>query len=514
MKRGIIAWIFTAAMLLPACVDLTSSVSVEVDSSSASGNSVDMGKRDCEHTDDNNDGNCDICAKNVLVTLDFYVINDLHGKFDDTEAQIGVDELSTYLKTAKENNPYTFLLSSGDMWQGSAESNITKGTLMTEWMNEMNFISMTLGNHEFDWGTSYIQTNAELAEFPFLGINIFDKTTNERADYCHPSIVVEQGELKVGVIGAIGNCLSSISGEHSQSLDFKTGTELTNLVKTEATRLRNEEGVDFVVYSLHENYMEEYATILSCGYVDLVFEGHSHQSYVKLDSYGVYHLQAGGDNEKGISHAKVRLNTANEDYTVQGEVISPSVYQNLADDPVVENLLDKYEEQIAPVYEPLGQNACKRQSSEILALCAKLYYETGVEKWGETYDIFLGGGYMSARAPYYFPAGTLNYADLMNVLPFDNQLVLCSIKGSDLKTRFLETDNERYYIYCGQYGESNREDVEDDEIYYLITDTYSSTYAPNNLTEIERYTEKTAQGEYFFARDLLAEYIKEGKWSS
>ena len=69
------------------------------------------------HTDENDDGTCDQCNISVLVNFDIYVVNDLHGKFADSDNQPGVDELSTYLRGAQFSNENTILLSSGDMWQ-------------------------------------------------------------------------------------------------------------------------------------------------------------------------------------------------------------------------------------------------------------------------------------------------------------------------------------------------------------------------------------------------------------
>ena len=115
---------------------------------------------------------------------------------------------------------------------------------------------------------------------------------------------------------------------------------------------------------------------------------------------------------------------------------------------------------------------------------------------------------MSAREPGYLHTGTIKYADLQSIFPFDNQLVLCSIKGRDLVSRFLETSNSSYFIFCGSYGNSIRGDIDPDGTYYLVTDTYSSGYAPNRLTEIARYDEDV------FARDLLADYIREGNFDT
>ena len=151
----------------------------------------DVGDGCGEHTDENSDGVCDECENSVMRNLDIFAINDLHGKVLDGNGHIGVDELTTYFKQTKAQNPDTIFLSSGDMWQGADLSNLTKGMLVTDWMNELGFASMTLGNHEYDWGEADIQTNADAANFPFLGINIHKNSTNERVDYCDASVLYE-----------------------------------------------------------------------------------------------------------------------------------------------------------------------------------------------------------------------------------------------------------------------------------------------------------------------------------
>ena len=470
------------------------------------------------HTDEDNDGSCDDCGISVIITFDFYALNDLHGKFDDTDSQDGVDELSTYLANAYNTDDNVILLSSGDMWQGSFESNSTKGLIITDWMNELDFVSMTLGNHEYDWGEESIKANVALAEFPFLAINIYERDTNERVDYVKSSVLVERGGMKIGIIGAIGDCYSSISGDKVEEVYFKTGAALTELVKAESEKLRAE-GADYIVYSIHGGFgsnssasmvqtssLRGYydASLSRDGYVDLVFEGHTHRSYAFEDEYGVPHLQNGGDNS-GISHVEVRLNYANGyDRVSVSEIIKPSRYANLEDHPIVDELLQKYADQVDAGKLVLGQNSRLRNSTELKGLVADLYYEAGIERWGDKYDIALGGGFISVRSPYDLAAGEVKYSDLNSLLPFDNQLVLCSIKGRDLKNKFFETNNSNYYIAYGDYGASIRNNIDYNATYYIITDTYCSSYAYNNLTVVDYYDAGV------YARDLIADYIRAG----
>ncbi|MBQ7316509.1 MAG: bifunctional metallophosphatase/5'-nucleotidase [Clostridia bacterium] len=479
---------------------------------------------DDAHTDEGNDGYCDTCNEYVIVTLDFYALNDLHGKLADGENHIGLDEMSTYLKAARAADEYSFLLSAGDMWQGSPESNNTNGLIITDWMGQMNFDAMVLGNHEYDWGEDAIKENESFADFPFLAINIYERADNTPVDYCQPSVLIDKGKVQVGIIGAMGDCYSSISGDKTEDIYFITGSQLTSLVKAESERLRNQ-GADIIVYVIHDGYGKSsygaatsvsstalssyYDTALSDGYVDLVFEGHTHQRYVLRDTYGVHHLQAGGDN-KGLSHAEIQLNIANGyQHLNTAEYVEAGKYASQDKDPVVDELLEKYHDQISNALRTVGYNAKHRNSTYLRNLIAELYYNAGVEAWNDAYDIVLGGGFISVRSPYELSVGEVSYGTLQSIFPFDNDLVLCSIKGRDLLSRFINTTNDNYYVNYGREYESDIiSRIDPNGTYYIVTDTYCSSYAPNRLTVVERYTPG------IYARDLLADYIANGGLAS
>lgn len=477
---------------------------------------------DVQHADKDDNGLCDDCGQSVIIILDMFAINDLHGKIFDSASQAGVDEMTTYIKNAYKNEDHVIVLSSGDMWQGSSESNLTKGLIVTEWMNELDFVSMTIGNHEFDWGEQYISANAAIAEFPFLAINIFDKDTNALAEYCTPSVIVERGGAKIGIIGAIGDCYSSISGEFSDGFYFKVGSDLTALVKAESEKLR-EAGADFIIYSLHGGYgssksgvgtitdsqlYDYYQPVLSEGYVDIVFEGHTHRSYVLIDGDGVYHMQNGGDNS-GISQAEAKINFANgNSMIITAEYVPASVYNSLPDDPIVDKLTEKYAEQLADASRVLGMNDSYRDGDELRQIMSSLYLNAGLEAFGDEYDIVLGGGFFSVRSPGYLSAGQVTFSQIQMIFPFENTLVLCSIKGSDLLKKFINTTNSNYFITLSDYGNSIINNIDPNGTYYVITDTYSSNYASNRLTEIKRYTEGV------FSFHLMADYIEAGGMTS
>ena len=466
------------------------------------------------HVDTDNNGKCDTCDISVIVVIDFYAINDLHGKMSDTESQPGVDELTTYLKNANATDDYAIVLANGDMWQGTSESNLTRGKMMTEWLNAIGAVSMTIGNHDFDWSSEYISQNLAVADFPFLAINIYETATGARAPYATPSVTVSCGGAKIGIIGAIGDCYSSISPDKCTDVEFKVGSALSALVRAESERLRAE-GCDFIVFAVHDGVSQSgtgtipsrdmanyYDVALSSGYVDLVFESHTHQNYVLRDAAGVYHVQGGGDNS-AISHVEIRLNYANDSSTVTAaETVRSYVYDDCESDAIIETLKDKYKDVIAKGSESLGYINRSYSGDALRQLSMDLYLAKGLALWGEEYEIAISGGYVGVRSPYNLYAGEVLYEDIYTLFPFDNALCLCTVLGRDLKSRFLYTDNSNYFISMSDYGKTLT--IEDNKTYYIVMDTYSAYYAPNRVTVVELWEEE------IYARDLIAEYIKDG----
>lgn len=475
----------------------------------------------CEHVDIDNNGICDVCALSVLVNLDFYAINDIHGTFAKTDSNDGVGRLTTYLLNEQQKGN-AFVLSSGDTWQGSTESNNTKGKLGTEWLNYINCVSMTLGNHEFDWTTDAIKTNAEIAEFPILAINVFEKATNERASYCDASVIISYDGIKIGIIGAIGDCYSSISASACSDVYFKVKNDLTALIKNESIRLKSQ-GADYIILSLHDGQsgstngtvydMDWYDAALSDGYVDLVFEGHTHSSYVITDKHGVYHVQAGGYN-KGISHADITINTANGNTSTTANIVSYSTYNSgsYKENDIIDDLMELYKNEIGNPDEILGYNSKKRSSTELANAMAEAYYQLGMEEWGDSCQIVLGGGYIKTRSPYSLAVGNVTVRDLQSLFPFDNTMMLCIVSGKDLWNKFFNTENSNYHIAYGTYGAQVKENLKNgiglSERYFIVVDSYTSDYAYNNLTVSK------SLGNNVFPRDVLANYLLANGWLS
>lgn len=445
-------------------------------------------------------------VKEKSTTIDFYTINDTHGAADevhDSDAGIyktGIKKLSAYLMAQERKSPETsIVLSSGDMWQGGIQSNKSHGKSMTDWMNIAGFESMAIGNHEFDWTSGVIEENAEFANFTFLGINIVDPNGN-RPSWAKPSKVISRGGVKVGVIGAIGPVESSIAVASLGGYSF-SWSETSSMVKTEADRLRAEEGCDIVVLSLHYSASTESSGCITWNGIDAVFEGHTHRSYSFMDSNSVPHVQtyANGSN---VRHIKFKYNSSTDKYVFDSyeNISNTTMTGSYSDEPMATKVYNYYESLVADLKkEVLYTSSSTISKSELASFAVKSLYEYYKKRYdGER--TLVGAIVNGGCARHNLAAGNIIYSTLVEAMPFENENVLVHMTYAN----FLKMTQDSYYSsYDGSSGISSNTIVEVVMLSYFSDKTATqSQYG---------FTIDSRDGTIFLY-DITAEAFKAGKY--
>ena len=434
--------------------------------------------------------------------IDIYSMNDFHGAANGDGDNAGIGKIAKYLDTkVKENPKASLILSQGDMWQGTADSNLTRGLLIDEWMNNVGFESMALGNHEFDWTQNQIRLNQEHSNFPYLACDIYYRDGSGLVDYVTPSIMVERLGIKIGIIGSVGNCLSSISGSLTKDIYFLYGDALTNAIKAESNKLK-EKGADIIILSMHSgengaNYNYDVSLSID-GYIDLVLEGHSHQYYSYQDDGDVWHIQSSSVGT-AIGHTTITYNRTNKTKKITASNIYKSEYFNSSSDTSTITLYDYLEstmiadirdEYVATINRTYNSNQI---ANAVLETAFNKYTPIAIE---QGYNITLAGSYLKTRNPYSLYPGDVTYGDIYSLLPFDNDYAVCSIKGDDLIDRFINNSTYIIYPYVDEYT------IDPAKTYYVISDSYTFDYAPNNMTVVYAFNDG------IYHRDLFKEYLR------
>ena len=372
------------------------------------------------------------------VEIDFYNLNDFHGAVEHSaeNKELGINRLGSFFKTRIAANPHTVITSSGDMWQGSADSNITRGRLVVDAMNMIGFEAMAIGNHEFDWTDTVIHTNRARSNFPLLGINIFDKRTAQRASFADPYTMIQRGGVRIGIIGTIGASLeSSILQSAVANYSF---VPYTSLVISAAEYLRAQ-GAKMVILLNHDGQVEQ--GVLP--YVDGVFNGHTHMirtdhlNYVEgnvTKQRPVYQASANG---KAIAHLKFRYDVNLDKVEFIREQSGVITYDNLvnlgafpSEDPDIKAMYNQYliDEINAIKNEVVGVANGTFTRAKLGLLAVDEMLEFGRSMSSQVVASFHNSGGIRDT----ISSGEVTYGGLYKALPFDNELIIVRVTGTQL----------------------------------------------------------------------------------
>lgn len=158
-------------------------------------------------------------ALRVLSTTDVHVhIHPYDYYRDREEYTVGLAKISTLVEAARAGAANSLLLDNGDFIQGNPlgdfmayERGLEEGDLhpMIAAMNSLGYDAATLGNHEFNYGLSFLDKAMARAGFPSPLANVLRGTSGEEtlfAPYAilEREIVDDAGTahaIKIGVIG-------------------------------------------------------------------------------------------------------------------------------------------------------------------------------------------------------------------------------------------------------------------------------------------------------------------------
>ena len=425
--------------------------------------------------------------------IDMYELSDFHGAVSYESHSggdyIGLPKLASYFENKREANPGgTIILSSGDMFQGSADSNLTRGYMVNYAMHYIGFDAMAVGNHEFDWGLDWLKKNAELTynnySIPFLGANI--QKDGEILSFLSKSTIIERGEYKIGVIGVMGSDLeSSVLKSALNGCEF---VPYADIVSTESARLRSE-GCQAVVLLAHAaaDHIE------SVTGVDAVFGGHAHKD--TNTTYAGVPALATLNYGQSVAHITFKFNKSTHNFA--GVEVAPSIEPmrnvagSLGENANVKSIMDQYAPEINKIkHIKLGTaDAELKFDGALINICTDTMYNVAVNAVkannpeidpnkivGAFHNV--NGGIRDNIA-----AGEVTYGNVYKSFPFDNEIVLFKFKGSDARTKMTKLSN----LGCYRLFE-NRNYFESTEEYYMVTTDYLA-FSENGIQPFKELTD-------------------------
>ncbi|MDK1388334.1 5'-nucleotidase C-terminal domain-containing protein [Sinorhizobium sp. 8-89] len=393
--------------------------------------------------------------------LNILHINDLHSriesinKFDSTcsaedegknECFGGVARLKTLIDQKRQEltGKNMLLLNAGDNFQGSLFFTTYKGAAEAEFLNLMKFDAMTVGNHEFDESEDGLASFLDKVTFPVVTANVLPSHKSKIGDRIKPSIVLDVGGQKIGIVGAVANDTPELA---SPGPDILIGEDVATI--TSAIEEVKKQGVNKIIALTHVGYPRDLAAIAKIPDVDVVVGGHSHSLLSNTDEKAEGPYPTMVDNPGGY---KVPVVQAGSYSKYLGDLVvtfdDSGVVKAAKGDPILidsaikpdEAVLARIKELAKPIEElrtkviaktetPIdgSRENCRAKECEMGTLVADAMLDR-VKGQGVTIAITNGGGLRAS-----IDAGDVTMGEAITVLPFQNTLSTFELKGADIR---------------------------------------------------------------------------------
>ncbi|UWQ30823.1 bifunctional UDP-sugar hydrolase/5'-nucleotidase [Leisingera sp. M523] len=383
----------------------------------------------------------------ILHTNDFHARFEPINKYDstcDAEDQAegkcfgGTARLVTAIADARARAENTILVDGGDQFQGSLFYTYYKGKAAAEFMNQLGYDGMTVGNHEFDDGPEVLRGFMDAVGFPVLMSNADVSGEPALADVLKKSTVIERGGEKIGLIGLTPEDTHELASP-GKNVHF---SDPVAAVQAEVDRL-TAEGVTKIVVLSHSGYGVDQRVAAETNGVDVIVGGHSNTylSNVSEKAAGSYPTVVNGVQivqayayGKFLGELNVTFDDAGNVTSATGEplIMDAAVSEDSATLDRIAELAQPLDEirnkVVAETAEPVegSRDVCRVQECPMGNLVADAMLDH-VRDQGVTIAIANSGGIRAS-----LDAGAVTMGEVLTVLPFQNTLSTFEISGGTL----------------------------------------------------------------------------------
>jgi 2',3'-cyclic-nucleotide 2'-phosphodiesterase/3'-nucleotidase len=383
---------------------------------------------------------------------------DLHGNiypvdyYTNKPDTRGLAKIATLIKQARKDNPNSLLIDSGDTIQGTPleyyhnkKNNDPTDPMMLA-MNSLHYDSMTVGNHEYNFGLKVLEKARSEAKFPWLSANTYETSAVDKNHY-QPYLMKEIGGVRIAVLGLTTPGIPNWeNGPNYAGLQFK---EPLVEAKKWVPMLREKERADIVVIAMHmgleedlrtgiptpgqvQNENEAVAIAKEVPGVDVIFMGHTHRDVPALLINGVLLTQA---NHWGrhLARADFYLEQQEGKWRVYAKAARtiPADERVVADDEILK-LAEPYDRETQVwLSRPIGESAVELTAKDarfrdtaILDLIQRAQMEAGKA------DVSMAASFNTQAQ---IPKGPVTVREIAGLYVYENTLVVLEVTGQQLK---------------------------------------------------------------------------------
>ncbi|KAL6243254.1 hypothetical protein RBB50_009806 [Rhinocladiella similis] len=332
-----------------------------------------------------------------------------------------------------EGQPKLVTLFSGDAFNPSLESSVTKGSHMVPVLNMIGTDAACVGNHDLDFGVKQFRSLASRCTFPWLLANVLDPQLGEDVPLGNAKktvILTASNGIKIGLIGLVEREWLDTINSLPPNLIYKS----VSATAEELVPGLREQGCEIIIALTHQREPNDnkLAEKTPDGLIDLVLGGHDHYySHTLINST---HVLRSGTDFKQLSYIEARRRSGGKrkwDF----HIVRRDIVSEVPEDPemlkitakLTESLKGKLEKPLGYTVAPLDARFTTVRLKEsnlgnFVCDLMRLHYN------GDCCLMAAG----TIRGDQVYPPGMLKLKDILNCFPFEDPCIVIRVTGAAL----------------------------------------------------------------------------------
>jgi 2',3'-cyclic-nucleotide 2'-phosphodiesterase (5'-nucleotidase family) len=380
-------------------------------------------------------------------TLRIISINDFHGALEprpdgNQGNRGGAAQVAHAIRSAQQEcgaSCVTVLLDGGDMFQGTAASNLAYGRPVTQFYNALDFAAGALGNHDFDWGQDTLRARMRDLHHAVLGANV-TYADGRRVPWVRGDTIVVRGGVRIGIVGVASELTPRVTmAKNVADLRFAPPAPVLN----ERARALRARGATVVIAVAHDGgFCDTRGAAPACNgevvtlaqgiteKVDALVTGHTH-SVLNTEMNGIPVVQARssgraiavldlplGPDGRVAGRARGTVRNVESDATPADADIARLVREATA------SIASRVNQRVGELAAPMLRHGEEYALGHLIADAQRAAGKAD-------FAVMNNGG---IRAD--LPAGAVTYSALFEVQPFGNVLYRVTARGDALRAYF------------------------------------------------------------------------------
>ncbi|KAF3312495.1 hypothetical protein TWF173_007105 [Orbilia oligospora] len=338
--------------------------------------------------------------------------------------------LVKHYRNAEEfkDQPGLLVFFSGDAYNPSLESTVTKGKHMPPILNAIGIDAACAGNHDFDYSPENFAHLGKLCNFPWLTANLY-LDGKPIGDCKRTTMLTTTDGIKIGVIGLVEEEWIATVNSIPPNVEWR---DAATVAKELVPQLR-EEGAEMVICVSHAREPNDIklAKEMPEGLVDIILGGHDHH-YAHEIVNGVTILRSGTDF-KNLSYLTARRKTTGKgwDFDVLKRDITSEIQE---DEDAAKIVNDQTGALKAKMEKPIGITSVPLDSRFTVVRTKESNignFSCDVMRYFYNTDCTLMAS-GTIRGDVIYEPGIIRIKDLLDCFPFQDPCVVIKISGEKI----------------------------------------------------------------------------------